>query len=297
MKYKLRLSPIIPYLYILPGIAILMTFIYWPMVYSLVLSFYEWDFVSPTKHFRGFANYTGVATREFFWVSIWNTGKYIVGLLPFEVFFPLGLALLLSSVIHQRIQNTFKVIVFLPSVLSFAVACFVWLWMFNPLAGFINKFLAMLDISPVSWLNDRKWALWSIVLVSGWRQFGYSLILYMAGLSTIPSVYSEVAQIDGANNWQIFWKIKWPLISPVTFFILITTVIFASSHAFIPIHILTRGGPNNATTNLTYLIYEYAFRLFNVGLGSVVSVVTFAIFLVVTFLELKYVGRYVHYGV
>ena len=293
---KLNLKTTIPYLYIFPGVAVLFIFIYWPMIYSLLLSFYRWDFVSPRKAFRGFANYGEVLSRDFFWISMWNTGKYIVGLIPFEIFLPLGLALLLSGIVHQKVQSAFKIIIFLPSVLSFAVACFAWLWMFNPLAGFINRFLGMFHIPPVSWLTEKKWALYAIIFVSGWRQFGYSLILFMAGLSTIPDSYIEAAELDGAGKWRVFWRIKWPLLSPVTFFLLITTVIFASSHAFIPIHILTRGGPSNATTNLTYLIYQYAFELFNIGSGSVVSVVTFVVFLVITYAELKYVGKYVHYG-
>jgi len=297
MKHKLKFSWIVPYLYILPGVAILTTFIYWPMVYSLVLSFFKWDFISPTKDFRGFGNYTALATREFFWTSSSNTGQYILGLLPLEMFFPMGLALLLSGIIHERIQRIFKTFIFSPAVLSFAVTCFVWLWMFNFLGGLLNQFLSIVNVSPISWLSDKKWALWSIVLVSGWRQFGYSLILYMAALSTIPSEYIEAAQIDGVNSWQLFWKIKWPLIGPTTFFILITTVIFASTHAFIPIHILTQGGPYNSTTNLIYLIYEYAFRFFNVGLASTAAVITFTLFLLITFLQLKYIEGHVHYGV
>jgi sn-glycerol 3-phosphate transport system permease protein len=284
-------------MYILPAVAVLIVFIYWPMIYSVVLSFYEWNFISPTKYFRGFGNYTTLATREFFWTSGWNTGKYVLGLLPLEMVFPVGLAVLVSSIAPQRIQEIFKVFIFSPAVLSFAVTCYVWLWIFNPLGGLSNYLLSIVGISPVSWLTEKKWALWSIVVLSGWRQFGYSLVLYTAALSAIPSQYIEAARIDGVNNWQLFWKIKWPLISPTTFFILITTIIFASTHAFIPIHILTQGGPHNSTSNLIYLVYVYAFKFFNVGLASTGAVLLFAVFLLITFLQLRYVERYVHYGV
>lgn len=290
------LSWIVPYLYILPASAILLTFIYWPMVYSLILSFYQWDFVSPTKVFRGLDNYTDLVNREFFKISFWNTGEYVLGLLFFEMILPLGLALLSLSITPQKIQEIFKALIFSPAVLSFAIVCYVWLWMFNPLGGVIGKFLSMVNVSPISWLNETKWALWSIVFVSGWKQFGYSLILYMSALSIVPPSYIEAAEIDGASNWKIFWKIKWPLISPTTFFILITTIIFASSHAFIPIHILTRGGPHNSTINLIYAVYLYAFEFFNVGLASALAVITFTIFLLLTFLQIKYIERHIHYG-
>jgi ABC-type sugar transport system permease subunit len=274
-----------------------MTFIYWPMIYSVVLSFYQWDFISPTKHFYGFRNYVNLVEREFFWISSRNTGLYVLGLLLLEMVFPLGLALLIASITPKKVQGIVKVIVFSPAVISFAVVCYVWLWMFNPIGGFLNTILSFLNISPISWISEKKWALWSIVLLSGWRQFGYSLILYMAGLAAIPSEYSEAARIDGVNNWQLFWKIKWPLLSPTTFFILVTTVIFASSHAFIPIHILTQGGPHNATINLIYLVYQYAFQFFNVGLGSATAVVIFALFLIIAYLQLRYVERHIYYGV
>lgn len=267
------------------------------MICSVVLSFYQWDLISPTKSFIGFRNYTDLVSREYFFIATKNTGLYVLGLLLFEMVFPLGLALLISSIVVEKIQTIVKVVVFSPAVISFAVACYVWLWIFNPIFGLLNYFLSIIGISPISWLSQKQWALWSIVLLSGWRQFGYSLILYMAALLAIPPVYLEVARIDGANNWQIFWKIKWPLLSPTTFFILVTTVIFASSHAFIPIHILTQGGPHNVTINLIYLVYQYAFQFFNIGLGSATAVVVFAIFLLVAYIQLRYVERYVYYGV
>jgi len=296
LKVKPKISWIVPYLYILPALIAFMVFIYWPLIYSILLSFYEWNFVSPAKHFVGFDNYTGLVSREFFWVSLWNTLEYTLGLLFFELLFPVGLAVLALSITPQKIQGIFKRLIFTPAVLPIAIVSWVWLWLFNPLGGLLNYFLSIINVSPISWLSDKNWALWSIVLLSGWRQFGYSLILFIAALANIPSEYLESAQLDGANSWQAFWKVSWPLISPTTFFVLIITVIYASTHSFTPINILTQGGPHNSSANLIYFIYTSAFEFFDIGLASVATIIVYAIFMLLTIVQVKYIERYVHYA-
>jgi sn-glycerol 3-phosphate transport system permease protein len=290
-----KLSKLEPYIYLAPALVLLLVFKFWPMVFSLVLSVTNWKFTNPNLDWVGLTHYAGLFRRDTFTIALQNTPIYVVALAPFYLALPLILAVLLSNVVSERLHSAYKAIIFSPSVLSFAITCMVWMWMFNPVYGILNQVLGLFGLPGLSWLSDSKVALWSIVLVSGWRTFGYNMVLFLAALSAIPNDYLEAAQIDGASGWQLFWKIKWPLLSPTTFFMLVTTVMFAAERAFIPINILTRGGPYQATTNLSYAIYLFAFNFFDAGLASAAATLTFVLFLVVTIVQIRYLERYVTY--
>ena len=286
----------VPYLYICPAIVIFGVFTYWPMIYSVYLSFHDWNFVRPVKHFVGAQFYQGLLQREEFWKALINTGKYLIGLIPIVILIPLVLAFLTGLCAKSKLKSTFRSMIFFPSVLSFAVVSIIWIWMLNPVGGLVNKSLQMLGISGPSWLSDANWALWSIVVVSGWKVFGYNLVLFLAAFEGLPSSYLEAAVLDGASTWQRFYHIELPLVSPTTFFILTTTVIFSATTVFIPINILTQGGPYHSTTNLTYMIYEAGFQYFNIGLASAVATFTFFLFLIITGLQTHFGEKGVHYG-
>jgi len=294
-RKRLRISQVEPYLYLAPALLLLLVFKYWPMLFSAILSVLKWNLVSPDKAFVGLANYAGLLHRELFTVSLKNTAIYTAALVPLYLVLPLFLAVILYGVASERLQAAYKAIIFSPTVLSFAITCMVWLWIFNPIHGILNRVLVAVGLPGVSWLSDSKFALWAIVLVSGWKAFGYNLVLFFAGLASIPKEYTEAAEIDGASSWALFWKIKWPLLSPTTFFALVTTVIYAAERAFIPINILTKGGPYNTTTNLSYAIYVFGFNFFDAGLASAAATLTFAIFVIVTALQVRYLERLVHY--
>lgn len=285
---------IIPYLYLLPAIVFFAVFKYWPMLFGFVLSFFKWNFVGRIR-WVGISNYVSMFSRELFIEAVKNTAGYTIALIPALVILPLALALLLLQVTNRGLSAFFKSIIFMPSILSFAITCMVWLWIFNPSFGSLNAVLAFFGIAPLSWLNDEKVAFWSIVLVSGWKTFGYNMIIFLAGLSAISEELLEAAVIDGAGPWRTFWKVKWPLLGPTTFFVFVTSLIFAADKAFVPINILTRGGPHNATTNLAHSIYIYGFEVFNIGMANSVSIFTFLLFLVVTGLAMKFTGEKVSY--
>ena len=295
VRKGLRMSQVEPYLYLAPALLLLLLFKYWPMLFSIILSVFKWNLVSQNKAFVGLANYAGLLNRELFTVSLKNTAIYTLALVPLYLALPLLLAVVLYGVASERLQSAYKAIIFSPTVLSFAITCMVWLWIFNPIHGILNRVLAAFGVQSISWLSDSKVALWSIVLVSGWKAFGYNLVLFFAGLASIPKEYTEAAQIDGASPWQLFWKIKWPLLSPTTFFALVTTIIFAAERAFIPINILTKGGPYNSTTNLSYAINVFGFNFFDAGLASAAATLTFLIFVIVTAIQVRYLERLVHY--
>ncbi|NMB11272.1 MAG: sugar ABC transporter permease [Firmicutes bacterium] len=288
-------SGIIPYLYIMPALLILIVFLYWPLIFNLILSFMRWDLVSPVRLFVGLQNYAEMWSRESFRWAALNSLKYFLGILPFSVLLPLGLATVLSGVRKDSTRRVYETVMFMPTMLSFAVACFIWIWMFNPIGGVISRLLQALGLPTISWLSDHRYSLIAVVIVSGWRVVGYYLVLFAAALLAIPEEYVEAAKIDGANGWQVFWRIKWPLISPTTFFVTVTTVINASSDTFVPIHLLTRGGPYNSSNNLIYLVYQYAFQFFNAGLAGATAVVVFGIFIAATLLHFFLGERFVHY--
>jgi ABC-type sugar transport system permease subunit len=282
------------FLYLLPALVLYFLFKIWPIAYSFVLSFFDWNFVSSMK-FTGLKNYAGMFERAEFIASLRNTVFYIIGLLPFFVVLPLFFAVLLTGVKSKGAADAYKALLFIPTILALSIICLVWMWMFNPEFGVLNTILRLFGFKGVSWLSDRKTALLSVIMISGWKFLGSNLILFYAGLLAISSEYMEAATIDGASSWQIFWKIKWPLLSPTTIYIVITSVIFAADRAFIPINILTKGGPDNTTTNLAFAIYRFGFEYFNIGLASASAIFTAIFFLILTFLMMKMMKGYSYY--
>ncbi len=290
-----RRPNIAPYLYLAPALVPMIVFMYWPMVFSLALSAMKWNFINPVKQFVGLANYTEMFQKELFWKSLVNTFSYAAIIVPAQIIVPLILALLLFSVYSNRFKSLYQTIIFMPTVLSFAIVCMIWLWMFNPSHGFLNHLLRVFGVPEVSWLSERQTALPAIALVTNWKLTGYNFIIFYAALTAISQEYVEAAVIDGAASRMIFWRIKFPLLSPTTFFVLVTTIIYSSDRVFIPINMLTRGGPYYSTTNLVFAIYRFSFQFFNVGVASAAATVTFLIFLLITYLQLRFLQKRVHY--
>lgn len=294
-KTGIKYSKIAPYLYLMPTLILLGIFRYWPMIFTFILAEMKWNLLSPTKEFVGFNNYIEVFNKELFWMSFVNTFKYLGLIVSIQMVFPLLLAVLLYSISAKKLKSFYQAVIFTPTVLSFAIVCMIWLWMFNLTHGSLNHVLNLFGIQSISWLSEKGTALPSIVMVTNWKILGYNFLIFFAGLSAIPPYYIESALIEGASNWQIFWKIRFPLLTPTTFFLLVTTIIFASDRVFIPINMLTRGGPYYSTTNLVFAIYRISFQFFKAGVASAVATITFVLFILVTYLQIKYLQRWVHY--
>ena len=278
-------------LYVLPALIFFGVFKYWPMVYSTVLSFTKWNFVSDLK-WVGFSNYASIFDKAMFVQSIKNTFYYIVALLPFFIAVPLGLALMLINVRNRRAQGLYKALYFMPTILAFSIICIVWVWMYNPTYGVLNNILNSVGLPGFAWISDTKTAFFSIVLVCGWKYMGQNMILFLAGLLNISQDCIEASTIDGANGWQCFWHIKFPLLGPTTVYMLLTSVIFAAERAFTAINLLTQGGPSYTTTNLSYVIYEFGFKFYNIGMASAIAVFTTTIFLIITVLMMRTMGGF-----
>ena len=294
-RYRLT-EAVLPHLFLLPVVALMLIFIYWPLVYSVYLSFFDWNFVSPDKTWVGLDNYTRLLDNARFLQSVRQTGIYILALVPLQVFLPLGLALLLWPIRKARTQSAYRIMLFSPTVVAYSVGALLWLWIFNPLIGVLNQVIVYLGGERVNWLANPRTAIWCVIIVAAWKSLGFNLLLYLAALEAVPVDYIEAAQVDGASGWQIIRSIRWPLITPTFFFVLVTTVIAVNDEVFGAINVLTDGGPFNKTSNIVYYLYLQGFRFFQIGTASAVSLIIFVGTVLLTWLQFRFVERHVHYG-
>lgn len=279
------------FLFFLPALIFYAVFKYFPIIYSGILSFAKWNFVKDIS-WIGFKNYATMFSKPMVLSGLGNTFRYIMAFLPFFVVIPLLLAVLILYIKSRAAQSIFKTFIFIPTVLAMSICCMVWLWIYSPSFGFLNRMLTSFGMESISWLSDKAYAFGAVVAVCGWKFIGQNMILFMAGLLNVPEQCIEAAHIDGANEWQAFWRVRFPLIMPTVVYIFITAVIFAADRAFTAIHILTAGGPSYSTTNLAYVIYEYAFKSYNIGMASAIAVFTSALYLVLTIIMMKSLGGF-----
>jgi ABC-type sugar transport system permease subunit len=285
-----------PYLFVAPLILLISAFIYWPLLYSAYLSLFDWNFVSPEKTFVGLDNYTRLGGEPRFQNALSTTVVYVAALVPIQVFLPLGLALLLWPIRRSPAQGTYRLLLFAPTVVSFPVAALLWLWIFNPLIGVLNQAILALGGDRVNWLSNPSIALWCVIAVAAWKVLGFNLLLYLAALEAVPLEYVEAASMDGATGWQVLRYVRWPLIQPTFFFVLVTTVIAVNDEVFGAISVLTGGGPFERTSNIIYYLYEQGFHFFQIGAASAVSILVFLATVALTWLQFRFVERRVHYG-
>ncbi|MDH6363972.1 multiple sugar transport system permease protein [Enterococcus sp. PF1-24] len=275
---------LIAFSFILPNFVGFFLFTLIPVVFSLVLSFMEWDSFSKPK-FIGFANFTKMIHDETFWISLKNTILYTIGVVPLTLICSLGLAILLNQKI--RGMKFFRTAFFFPYVTSLVAIAVVWNMLFHPTMGPINQFLKIFMENPPGWTSSSDWALMAIVIVSVWRGMGYYMILYLAGLQGIPREIYEAASMDGANKWKQFVNVTLPSLRSTTFFVTIMLVINCFK-IFDLVQVMTGGGPGRATNVLVYQIYNEAFVKFNFGYASAISLVLFVIVLSITIFQFKW---------
>lgn len=282
-----------PALYLLPAIVIFAVFMVYPICYNLYLSFFEWNMVSPTKDFVGLENYVTFLSSKEFMQAMLNTVGYIVILLLFCFALPYGVAYVLGLVI-KRGSKFYRAVLFFPSLLSLAVAATVFQWIFNAVNGPLALVLAKFGLQSPNWFQTPKYVIVALGILVAWRAFGYNLIVYLAAVVEVPKELIEAAKLENTSNWTIFWKIVLPLTSPTALYVFIITFSFGLQWVVTPINMLTQGGPNNASTSLVYIIYQYAFRFFQSGAAAAAAIVTFVIFMAVVILE-KHLEKKVHY--
>lgn len=283
------------YLFLLPNIIGFLAFTVLAVVASAVISLTNWDLLSPAE-FVGLANYRALLFDDpLFRTVLWNTFYFTIGSVPTSIVIALGLALALNTGI--RGLAWFRAAYFLPVITATVVVALIWRWFYNPDFGVLNYMLFQLGVeNPPNWLASQTWAMPAVIIVSVWKQVGYNMVIFLAGLQAIPQTLYEAAAIDGAGRWQRFWHITLPLLTPTTFFILVISVI-ASLQAFDAILILTDGGPANATRTIVYHIWQQAFVFLEMGYATAVSWILFAFIFLFTLLQWRLQKRWVHYEV
>ncbi len=273
------------YLFLLPAIALLGAFVLYPLVQLLWMSVHDWDILRGDARFVGAANYRAILEDEAFWQSLFNTFIYVAATVPLGVVLSLALALLLNK--KLRGVGFLRTAIFTPVVTSTVAAGIIFVWLMDYDTGLLNALLGVFGIAPINFLQSERWAMPAVVLMTLWKQAGYNMVLFLAGLQAIPEDVYEAAAVDGAaTGWQVFRHITLPLLAPTTFFVTIISVIYAF-RAFEQMYAMTRGGPVGSTTTLVYYIFDKAFKYGNMGQAAVVATLMVVIVLCVTAIQFR----------
>jgi multiple sugar transport system permease protein len=274
-------------IFLIPSIIIILIFNIFPAFYSFFLTLFEWNGFSPTKEFIAFDNYISALKDPELRNSIVITLIYSVFVTFASMF--LGVLIALTLNMDLKGKSIFRLIYFIPVITPSVASGVTWKYLFDPYNGVINNLLGYFNIVGPLWLNDPSWALFSVSIVGIWKRTGFCMVIYLAALQDISKSYLEAAQIDGANEWQIFRYIKFPLLTPTSLFLIITGLI-ESFQVFDLVYTMTNGGPIGATDVLGFLLYRHAFKYFNLGYASVVSALMFIILFVLSMVQWKYTG-------
>jgi multiple sugar transport system permease protein/alpha-1,4-digalacturonate transport system permease protein len=244
-----------------------------PMVFGLALSFMDWSPWTDQPEWVGLENFERMWGNPTFWIALGNTVYYAAGHIPITMAAALGLALLLNRALSGL--SFFRTAFFLPYVTSLVAVAVVWNMLFNPTSGPINQLLHALGVTDApGWTSSTAWAMPAVIVASVWRDMGYYMVLFLAGLQTIPTELYEAARVDGANAWQRFRHVTLPGLRPTTFFVLIMCTV-ASFKVFDLIVVMTDGGPGRATVVLSQLIYREGIQEGRFGYASAISLVLF----------------------
>lgn len=288
------------YLFLLPSLAGFLLFTALPVVAAFVLSFLEWNLLRAPR-WVGLNNYVELLTADpVFWTALRNTMFFAITVVPLQLLLGLGLAVALN--VPLRGITVYRVIYFMPVVTTIVAAALVFQWLFNRDFGIISAAiwgfadLTGLPLSPPDWLNSTVWARWAVVILTLWKNVGFTIVIYLAALQGVPTELYDAAEVDGAGVLQQFWRITVPMVSPTTFFLLVIQMIGAFQ-LFSEAYVMTAGGPAQATTTIVYYIYQNAFEFGRMGKASAIAWVLFAFIFAATLLQTRLQRRWVYYEV
>lgn len=276
-----------------PTLLILAVFVLYPALDSIFLSLHDVDPISATRTFSGLDNYRALFSSADYWHSIGVSLLFSAYTVVPSVVLSLAIAVALDS--NPFVQGVFRTIFLLPVAISSAMAAMLWIFIYNPTAGYLNYRLDTLGITGPNWLGDPAWALPAVALTTVWKEVGFNVIFFLAGLASVPPELREAAIVDGANGWQRFRHVTLPILSPTVLFVSVVSVIH-SFESFGQIHILTGGGPYGKTNTLVYNLYLDAFVNFRSGYASAQAVILFLVILVATAVQFRFAKKRVHYG-
>ena len=265
------------WVFILPAFIGTLIFIIIPVFGSFAISLTKWNLISTPKYV-GFSNYTALFGDKVFYDILWNTFYYAAITTVFGIIIPL----ILAVAIDRKIKGSgfFKTAYFLPFITPMIVIAIVWAWIFDPNYGILNWIFHL----KITWLYDKNYAMPAIIIVSIWKNIGYNMVIFLAGLQAIPESINEAAVIDGATGSKKFFNITLPMLSPTILFVSIMTTI-SSFQVFDLVYLMTEGGPENSTTVMVYWLYKNAFEYFKLGTASAIAYILFTIILILTLLQ------------
>jgi multiple sugar transport system permease protein len=276
------------YLFILPQFLGVIVFSVIPIVFSLYLSFTEWDFLSGFSNIKwiGMKNFIDIWKDVAFTDSLKNTLVFSVATIVFELGLGVVVAVLIDKYVYA--SNYFKVVFFIPYISSLVAVSVVFKAILQPSFGPVNQFLMAIGITnPPKWFGDYRWSLTAVIMLTVWRDLGYYVIVFLAAVKGVSKELYEAAALDGGNGLQQFWYITLPLVKPTTFFLMVTGII-GSFKAFDQIAVTTQGGPGTSSSVLVYYIYNSAFRFYKMGYASAMAWVLFVLIFIITLIQWKY---------
>jgi multiple sugar transport system permease protein len=285
MKSKISAA----YFFLAPALIAIFVFFFIPVIAALIMSFTDFDIYSlgnfSNVRFVGFKNYLTLFEDPLFWAALKNTFYFVFLAGPLSILVSLVAAMLLNSKL-VKFKSVFRLTYFVPVVTTLVAVAIVWRFVYHPRFGILNYLLGFLRIDPIDWLGDPFWAMPAIVLMAVWKNFGYNMIIFIAGLQNIPSYLYEAAEIEGANRWQQFKFITLPMLAPTTLFIGIITMI-GFFQLFAEPYIMTQGGPLNSTLSIVQYMYQEGFRWWNMGYSAAIAFVLFFIIFVGTIIQFR----------
>ena len=289
-----RSGRLTPYLLLAPATVLFAVFMFYPLLYTLYLSFFDWNMTRPTKEFVGFENYISVFTDPNFGKIMGNTALYILLLLLFDFAAPYVFSFILSFVV-QKGKNFYKSSIFLPSVISLVVGTMIFVWLLNPISGPVSAIAKALGLTVPIWSNTQGLVIVVLSIITSWKIFGYNFIVVMAGVSSVPLEVVEAARLDSLPTSLIILNSVVPMSSSTGIYVLILSIVTGMQQIFTPINMVTKGGPDNASTNLIYAVYDQAFGFFKTGTASAYAILMMLLFGFLLFLEFKFVEKSVYY--
>jgi multiple sugar transport system permease protein/sn-glycerol 3-phosphate transport system permease protein len=280
-------------LFMLPNLVLLGLFTFWPMIENIRLSTQRWDMISPVRVDIGLDNYRYLLENETFHRVLLNTAYFTTAAVGCSLLLGLIVALLLNQPL--KLRDGARAVVFAPTLLSGAAIGIVWSYIFDPRYGLLAQVLGWINVSSPDWLNRPEWAMPGIIIVYVWKNLGFAAVIFLAGLQAIPRDLYDAAKVDGANVWWRFRSVTLPMLSPISFFLLVTSIL-NTFQAFDIIRVMTQGGPVDSTNTLIYYVYEQGFIAINAGRSAAASLVLFALMMIITLVQLRFTEQRVHYG-
>ena len=277
-------------IFLAPGLLVISLFFLVPIAASLFLSLTDFDIYAlgdlGNARFVGVRNFTRLATDPLLWISLRNTFYFVLVGGPLT----LGVALAAALVLHSKLvrwKGVFRTVFFAPYVTTLVAVAIVFRYLYHPRFGGLNRFLGFFGVAPIDWLGDPRWAMPAIIILAVWKNFGYAMILFIAGLQAIPESLYEAARLDGAGAGQVFRKITLPMLAPTFLFLGIMTTIGYFQFFAEPYVMTGGGGPLNATLSTGLLMYKHGFRWWNMGYAAAIAVVLFLVILAFTVIQFR----------